>query len=125
MQQPIAASASVYGYVDIKDDAAPVAAFAFGRRSWRPESRRRSRCAMSGNLAGSDKMADLERNKANVIAFYELMFNEGRPRDAIALYVGPTISSTTRTWRPVRKASSPISSEWHERIPASAWTSSG
>jgi predicted SnoaL-like aldol condensation-catalyzing enzyme len=33
-------------------------------------------------------MADLERNKANVIAFYELMFNKGRPRDAIALYAG-------------------------------------
>lgn len=33
-------------------------------------------------------MADLESNKSNVIAFYDLMFNECRPRDAIALYAG-------------------------------------
>ena len=33
-------------------------------------------------------MIDLERNKANVIAFYELMFNDCRPREAIARYAG-------------------------------------
>jgi predicted SnoaL-like aldol condensation-catalyzing enzyme len=33
-------------------------------------------------------MADLERNKANVVAFYELMFNECRPREAIERYAG-------------------------------------
>lgn len=33
-------------------------------------------------------MPDLELNKANVIAFYELMFNDCRPRDAIAQYAG-------------------------------------
>ena len=32
----------------------------------------------------------LERNKANVVAFYELMFNRGRPRDAIERYAGAT-----------------------------------
>ena len=33
-------------------------------------------------------MTDLERNKANVIAFYELMFNDCRPREAIERYAG-------------------------------------
>ncbi len=31
-------------------------------------------------------MADLESNKSNVIAFYDLMFNQCRPRDAIERY---------------------------------------
>ena len=30
----------------------------------------------------------LERNKRNVVAFYDLMFNECRPRDAIERYAG-------------------------------------
>lgn len=29
-----------------------------------------------------------ERNKANAIAFYELMFNQNRPREAVERYVG-------------------------------------
>lgn len=33
-------------------------------------------------------MIDLERNKTNVIAFYELMFNDCRPREAIERFVG-------------------------------------
>lgn len=33
-------------------------------------------------------MNDLERNKRNVIAFYDLMFNQCRPREAIERYVG-------------------------------------
>lgn len=32
--------------------------------------------------------SDLERNKQNVRAFYELMFNECRPREAIERYAG-------------------------------------
>jgi predicted SnoaL-like aldol condensation-catalyzing enzyme len=31
---------------------------------------------------------DLERNKANVIAFYRLMFNECKPHQAVEQYVG-------------------------------------
>ncbi|WP_299888180.1 nuclear transport factor 2 family protein [uncultured Ruegeria sp.] len=35
-------------------------------------------------------MPDLETNKKNVIAFYEMMFNECRPSEAIATFVGET-----------------------------------
>lgn len=33
-------------------------------------------------------MTDLARNKTNVVAFYELMFNACSPRDAVDRYVG-------------------------------------
>ncbi|WP_322866208.1 nuclear transport factor 2 family protein [Aquicoccus sp. G2-2] len=33
-------------------------------------------------------MPDLEQNKRNVIAFYEMMFNACKPREAIARYAG-------------------------------------
>ncbi len=33
-------------------------------------------------------MSSLERNKENVLAFYDLMFNRCRPREAINRYVG-------------------------------------
>ncbi|HKX83366.1 MAG TPA: hypothetical protein VJL58_04015, partial [Pyrinomonadaceae bacterium] len=33
-------------------------------------------------------MIDLERNKANVTAFYDLMFNQSKPREAIEQYAG-------------------------------------
>ncbi len=35
-------------------------------------------------------MPDLETNKKNVIAFYEMMFNQCRPAEAIATFVGDT-----------------------------------
>ena len=35
-------------------------------------------------------MTDLECNKANVVAFYDMMFNQGRPREAVEAYVGAT-----------------------------------
>lgn len=35
-------------------------------------------------------MNDLERNKQNVISFYDLMFNKNKPAEAIAEYVGNT-----------------------------------
>ncbi|MBC7942212.1 MAG: nuclear transport factor 2 family protein [Chitinophagaceae bacterium] len=34
--------------------------------------------------------SNLERNKANVIAFYDLMFNQCRPREAMGRYSGAT-----------------------------------
>ncbi len=33
-------------------------------------------------------MTDLERNKSNVTAFYDLMFNQCRPAEALARYAG-------------------------------------
>ena len=33
-------------------------------------------------------MSDLARNKETVLAFYDLMFNQCRPREAIELYTG-------------------------------------
>lgn len=33
-------------------------------------------------------MTDLERNKQTVVAFYDMMFNQCRPREAIAAYAG-------------------------------------
>jgi predicted SnoaL-like aldol condensation-catalyzing enzyme len=33
-------------------------------------------------------MSDLERNKQNVVSFYDLMFNQCRPREAIARFAG-------------------------------------
>jgi predicted SnoaL-like aldol condensation-catalyzing enzyme len=35
-------------------------------------------------------MADLEANKQNVTAFYDMMFNQGRPSEAIERFVGDT-----------------------------------
>ena len=35
-------------------------------------------------------MADVERNRRNVLAFYDLMFNECRPAEAVERYVGDT-----------------------------------
>ncbi len=35
-------------------------------------------------------MPDLKTNKKNVIAFYEMMFNECRPAEAIDIFVGET-----------------------------------
>ena len=38
--------------------------------------------------AGEHEGASLERNKANAMAFYDLMFNQCQPRAAIEKYVG-------------------------------------
>jgi hypothetical protein len=44
-------------------------------------------------------MSDLERNKQNVVAFYDMMFNQCLPGVAVAQYVGPNTSSTARMSR--------------------------
>jgi predicted SnoaL-like aldol condensation-catalyzing enzyme len=35
-------------------------------------------------------MSDLERNKKNVVEFYDLMFNQANPREAMQRYAGDT-----------------------------------
>jgi predicted SnoaL-like aldol condensation-catalyzing enzyme len=41
--------------------------------------------------------AILERNKTNVMAFYDLMFNQCRPAEAIALYAGASYTQHNPT----------------------------
>lgn len=41
-------------------------------------------------MSNLDPDATLERNKQNVVAFYDLMFNQCRPAEAIAAYAGDT-----------------------------------
>ena len=44
-----------------------------------------------------NSMTDLAQNKSNVIAFYELMFNECQPRDAIERYARRRLHSAQPT----------------------------
>ena len=66
----------------------------------------------------------LEQNKQNVQAFYDLMFNQCQPAEAIERYVGMSISSTTPPWRMASRRLSPTSRAWRRSIPVSASTSS-
>ncbi len=38
----------------------------------------------------TDQQRQLEQNKKNVMAFYDLMFNQNNPAEAIKRYVGET-----------------------------------
>jgi predicted SnoaL-like aldol condensation-catalyzing enzyme len=61
---------------------------------------RRNRCAMmlaallfthgAALAAEAEVNLMLERNKQNAVAFYDLMFNQSKPREAIERYVGET-----------------------------------
>ena len=61
-------------------------------------------------------MIDLKRNKRNVAAFYELMFNDCKLREAVETYAGRNIFSTTRMSATAKRLSSPISKRWPPNI---------
>jgi predicted SnoaL-like aldol condensation-catalyzing enzyme len=53
-----------------------------------------------------------QRNKQNAQAFYDVMFNQSRPAEAIATYVGATYRQHNRTWGTASRPSSTTSSGW-------------
>ena len=57
--------------------------------------------------------------KRDVIAFYQMMFNDGRPREAIERYAVTTTSSTIRMSQAENRVSSIISNAWKPNIPVS------
>jgi hypothetical protein len=66
----------------------------------------------------------LERNKRAVVEFYDLMFNQCRPAEAIERYAGATYTQHNPAVRTGRPPSSPTSSEWRGNTLASEWSSS-
>ena len=63
-------------------------------------------------------MSQHEANKHTVIAFYDLMFNQCRPRKRSSATSARATPSTTRTWPTARTRSSNTSSAWLASIPA-------
>lgn len=66
----------------------------------------------------------LERNKRNVIEFYDLMFNRCQPAEALEKYTGDVYIQHNPGSVMVRKHSSSTSRRWRGSIPANASTSS-
>lgn len=59
----------------------------------------------------------LEPNKQTAMAFYDLMFNQCQPAEAMRQYVGDAyIQHTTRPWRMAKRRSSNTSSGWPSNI---------
>jgi predicted SnoaL-like aldol condensation-catalyzing enzyme len=70
--------------------------------------RRQTLCErLLGEVSGENGGArdkSVERNKSAVTAFYDLMFNQSRPADAVARYVGATYSQHNPTVADGREA---------------------
>jgi hypothetical protein len=67
----------------------------------------------------------LEQNKQIVMAFYDLMFNQCQPAEAIERYVGDATFSITPPWLMARRHLLGTLRGWRRSTPASASTSSG
>lgn len=66
----------------------------------------------------------LENNKHNVMAFYDLMFNQCEPREAMQKYAGAGLPNTIRTSPMARKPSSLTGSQERQHDGLSALFSS-
>jgi hypothetical protein len=66
----------------------------------------------------------LEENKKNVMAFYDLMFNQNNPAEAIKKYVGEVYIQHTLQWLMVRRLSLSILRRWQKSTLGSVFTSS-
>lgn len=62
--------------------------------------------------------------KRNVVAFYDLMFNQSQPREAIRRYVGASYTQHNPHVGDGQEASLSTSSAWLANILASEWSSS-
>ncbi len=71
-----------------------------------------------------NQQQQLETNKKNVMAFYDLMFNQNNPAEAINRYVDVYIQLTPQ-WMMVKRLSLSILRGWQKSIQASVFTSSG
>jgi predicted SnoaL-like aldol condensation-catalyzing enzyme len=67
----------------------------------------------------------LERNKKNVMAFYDLMFNQNNPAEAIKSYVGEVYIQHNPSVADGKRLSLTILIGWQKSILASVFTSNG
>jgi hypothetical protein len=77
-------------------------------------------------MRNTPNQQQLKTNKKNVMTFYDLMFNQNNPAEAIKRYVGEVFTfSTIQQWLMVRRLSLSTLREWQKCILTSAFTLSG